>query len=491
MFRVLVFSLLFNSIYGLKILFYQVAFGHSHVFFSGRLADELIDRNHVVDQVFAMWTPDLKTNGTERFRRVYRIENSQSPYLQSVHMNDPFGPKADYLPIFQQSQRLFCTQLLSDSRLLNELQNEKYDIGLSTGYDNCGLALFHLIGIKSTAIYVPTPPAIGHLESHGIPSLPSFQTDVIFPIALGTKFTFFERFLNTIDYLKRTYRLHQMIKLETKLIQRLHPNLPSMDELLMNLAFVFVNVDPILDHPRVFSNKIKFIGGIHLSEKRNKDLQLPDEYRSLLDNSLPDGVVVFSLGSVVKMKSTPEHIRHSFFEALGELQNHTIIWKHEDPEIDNEIAQLYPNIHLKRLNSYMETARSGKPVVALPLIIDQQHNAGAAVEKGLGVMINKENITVDSIREAVGEVLKNPNYIETARLIARMLRSQPQNPNLDFVRNVEFAAEFPSWSKLMQLESGWQNFAVRHSLDVISVFLIFFLSILFLTLKYFRSYQSL
>ena len=58
-------------------------------------------------------------------------------------------------------------------------------------------------------------------------------------------------------------------------------------------------------------------------------------------------------------------------------------------------------------NSYSELAYAGKPMVALPLIIDQHYNAAAAVSKGIGRMLNKANITVEGVRSAVAEVLND------------------------------------------------------------------------------------
>lgn len=60
--------------------------------------------------------------------------------------------------------------------MLETLKNEKYDIGLSTAFDNCGLGLFHLIGINVTATYSATSVHAGAFEWQGISTPPSFIT---------------------------------------------------------------------------------------------------------------------------------------------------------------------------------------------------------------------------------------------------------------------------------------------------------------------------
>jgi UDP:flavonoid glycosyltransferase YjiC (YdhE family) len=74
--------------------------------------------------------------------------------------------------------------------------------------------------------------------------------------------------------------------------------------------------------------------------------------------------------------------------------------------LDNKNVVLFIT-HLG-LNSYIESAYSGVPMVALPLIIDQHFNAGAAVQKQLAVIIDKFEVTKETVKNAVLKVLGNP-----------------------------------------------------------------------------------
>ncbi|KAI6230250.1 Glucuronosyltransferase [Aphelenchoides fujianensis] len=249
--------------------------------------------------------------------------------------------------------------------------------------------LLHAIGVEATATYVATAPSMGYMEMHGIAAPPSYVTDLTFPVAYEAKLNLWQRTHNLMQYLVNIWRTYDFAVAESELFRRVHPSTPSLHELLMNLQFVFVNSRPLCYNPRVYSDKIKFVGGIHL--RMSKTEPLSGEYVELLANSRPGGVVLFSLGSVVQMLNTPVHVRRSFFHALGQFTNHTVLWKHEQPELDAELAALYPNIILKK-------------------------------------WIPQRELLKDPRVKAVSEVLNNPKYAENARRLAEMLNALPTIP---------------------------------------------------------------
>ena len=261
-------------------------------------------------------------------------------------------------------------------------------------------------------------------------------------MALGTRFTWYERVKNLVKYVHTYYKTNWMINEEAKIFHDVYPNMPDMHELVRKQSLLFINSHPLLDIPRQYSGKIQFIGGIHMTKRKVE--RLPAEYLQLFDeseklgskstsyfslsDSIPESIVLVSLGSVVKMSVTPLHVRHAFFNAFGSLQNYTFIWAHDNPELDSNISSKYPNIHLRKwlpqkqlladprvklflthmgLNSYIELAYTGVPVVALPLIIDQHFNTGIAVQKRLGVMLDKFGVTMESVKQAVLKVAEN------------------------------------------------------------------------------------
>jgi glucuronosyltransferase len=62
------------------------------------------------------------------------------------------------------------------------------------------------------------------------------------------------------------------------------------------------------------------------------------------------------------------------------------------------------------LLSTQEAINRGVPIVGIPVFGDQQLNVLWAASKGLGVLLDFNNITSESVSWALNEVLNNPRY---------------------------------------------------------------------------------
>lgn len=72
----------------------------------------------------------------------------------------------------------------------------------------------------------------------------------------------------------------------------------------------------------------------------------------------------------------------------------------------------HPNIKLfvtqGGLQSLQEAITNGVPIVGIPFFGDQYSNVFRSVKKGFAVRLNKDDITEESFKGAVLEVLNNP-----------------------------------------------------------------------------------
>ena len=163
-----------------KILVYQTAPGSSHVQFSGKLIDVLVDAGHTVDKLIIEWNPHVTSNGTTKATRIKRFSLSKpSPWLSMPHMAGPFDDKfyhmADDEPHFyRKTLSEFCDSILTDGAVLEWIKEGNYDAALSSAYDGCGFGLFYLAGIKSTFTYSATPLLDHWAMVLGIPNMASF-----------------------------------------------------------------------------------------------------------------------------------------------------------------------------------------------------------------------------------------------------------------------------------------------------------------------------
>lgn len=65
-------------------------------------------------------------------------------------------------------------------------------------------------------------------------------------------------------------------------------------------------------------------------------------------------------------------------------------------------------------NGLTEALYHAVPMVAIPLMADQPDGAARVAKKGLGVLLKKDEITVDSMLKSIMAVLKNERLVRIA-----------------------------------------------------------------------------
>ncbi|MBC2901984.1 macrolide family glycosyltransferase [Streptomyces cupreus] len=74
------------------------------------------------------------------------------------------------------------------------------------------------------------------------------------------------------------------------------------------------------------------------------------------------------------------------------------------------------------MGSVMESLSFGVPMVAIPQMSEQRANADRLAELGLGVMLHRTEVTVESLREAVVTVLGEPSYAQRVQAMREHIR---------------------------------------------------------------------
>jgi glucuronosyltransferase len=60
------------------------------------------------------------------------------------------------------------------------------------------------------------------------------------------------------------------------------------------------------------------------------------------------------------------------------------------------------------LNSFLETAFHGIPVLSIPLFVDQYHNSHCSQAKGLAIVLDKTKLTKEYVEENLKRLLEDP-----------------------------------------------------------------------------------
>lgn len=260
---------------------------------------------------------------------------------------------------------------------------------------------------------------------------------------------------------------------------------PSVTELTKHIQAIFINSHPLLELQRPYSHKIKQIGGITLKKKG----KLLPEFEKVLSSS-KKGVIIFSFGSIVKISEVPNPILEIFVEVFSSLTDYNIIWKFDEerPELFKNTKNIYPVKWLQQvellndkrvklfishtgLNSLLEAAYSGVPVLSIPLFLDQHYNAQVLERRGSSISLDKHKITIESLTSSILTVLNNSTFSENARILQKMLLNFPSKPEETFLSWLQYGTEFKHLEKHFFMESSNLNVFEYLCLDAVLVIL--------------------
>jgi len=477
---------------GLKILYFNPRFGKSHVTFSGKVADTLAEAGHDVVVYQPIINDKIKITGSshKNVRYYFKPKNESlnikadvESHQDMVWEQNGVGSLRNMVTEFYGIKHTYCRDIMNDEENLLKLKDENFDLGLSELFESCGFGVFHAIGLKKVIPVNAGPLFLGLSRMLGIPAAPSIQPNVFtqFP----SKMTFFQRVGNFISsILELQFGDVMIFNSAEDAIKEKYPEFNLMDK-LKNSAFIFVNTDEVLDYPAPITSKVIFMGGLG----KSKSKPLEKKYQDIF-NSTKKGVIYFSFGSAAQGSAMPEAYKRAFVEAFSEFPEINFIWKYEkDSEYllkgskniftydwlpQNDILdhkKLLGFISHGGMNSVMEAASKGVPLICIPIFADQPHNAKMLEEKGTGLIINKNEISKDNIVAAIKELINNPSFKQNALRISQMIEAKPMKSEERVVKYAEFAARFGD-SGVFTSEGIHLSFIQLYSIDVV-LFLLF------------------
>ncbi|GMT23557.1 hypothetical protein PFISCL1PPCAC_14854 [Pristionchus fissidentatus] len=307
-------------------------------------------------------------------------------------------------------------------------------------------------------------------------------------------FSFADRFRN---FVRNIYMMYNRVEIFRGMneVSRKHYGEDFIDtyELGKGMFYEMANSHPLLEEPRVTSNRIKYIGGIGFKPAKN----ITDQYHSIL-SSVHSGAIIISFGSQVSADAFPPHVVDSFINTAKNLPQFTFIWRYTKPLRDvpsnlhivdwlpqNDLLQspkVVAFVSHMGMNSFIESAFAGVPFLSIPLFADQVHNAYNAHRLGMGVILRKNEINRESMLSKTKEILFNETYLNRAREISSMLSIYPDDPSEIFVETVEFAAKASRLSEQFVLPGvnlqvwehlGYDIVIILYSLFLIAIYVSF------------------
>ncbi|XP_052498124.1 UDP-glucuronosyltransferase 2B17-like [Budorcas taxicolor] len=248
------------------------------------------------------------------------------------------------------------------------------------------------------------------------------------------------------------------------------------------------------EFPRPVLPNFEFVGGLHCKPAK----PLPKEMEEFVQSSGENGIVVFTLGSMIS-NITEEKV-NVIASALAQISQ-KVLWRYDGktPDTLGPNTRLYKWIPQNDLlghpktkafithggtNGIYEAIYHGIPMVGLPLFADQPDNIVRVKAKGAAVRVDLETMSARDLLSALKEVINNPSYKEKAMWLSTIQRDQPIKPLDRAIFWIEFVMRHKGAKHLRPAAHNLTWFQY-HSLDVIGFLLACVATVVFVITKCF------
>uniref|UniRef100_G1QFX5 glucuronosyltransferase n=2 Tax=Myotis lucifugus TaxID=59463 RepID=G1QFX5_MYOLU len=400
-----------------------------------------------------------------------------------------YMPKDTFWTYFSLMQDIFweyydciqtlCKDAVLNKKLMTKLQESKFDVVLADAIGPCGELLAELLKIPFVYSLRFSPGYNIEKYSGGLPFPPSYVPVVL--SELSDQMTFMERVKNMIymlyfDFWFQTYNRKKWDQFYSDVLGRpttLYETMEKAEVWLIRTYWDFEFPRPVLPH-------FDFVGGLHCKPAK----PLPKEMEEFVQSSGENGIVVFSLGSMVT--NMTEERANVIASALAQVPQ-KVIWRYDGKKPDT----LGPNTRLYKwipqndllghpktkafithggTNGIYEAIYHGIPMVGLPMFADQPDNIVHMKTKGAAISLDFNTISSTDLLNALKTVINDPSYKENTMKLSRIHHDQPMKPLDRTVFWIEFVMRHKGAKHLRPAAHDLTWFQY-HSLDVIGFLL--------------------
>ncbi|XP_072536223.1 UDP-glucuronosyltransferase 2A2-like isoform X2 [Salminus brasiliensis] len=368
-------------------------------------------------------------------------------------------------------------KMFENHTLMEELRATRYDVALIDPGTPAGVLVAHKLGLpvvfnvrwvtSGEGHFLVAPSPISYVPTSGC--------------AVSNQMTFGERVKNAFHYVLNMCidRFIVSPPYDVLMARYFGPD-ANFYHLLQNADLWLMRVDFIFEFPRPTMPNIVYIGGFQCKPAK----PLPAELQEFVDGSGEHGIIVMSLGTLVK--GLPIDITSEIAAAFAQLPQR-VIWRHLGERPNNLgnntlLVKWLPQNDLlghpkTRLfvahggtNGVYESIYHGVPMLGVPLLFDQFENFLRLEVRGAAKALDVSKLNRQTFLKAIQDVLHQPSYRDNMQRLSRLHRDKPMHPLDSAIYWIEFVMRHKGAVHL-RTESYKMPWYSYHSLDVLGFLL--------------------
>ncbi|XP_032190363.1 UDP-glucuronosyltransferase 2B31-like [Mustela erminea] len=477
---------------------------YSHWINIKTILDELVQRGHEVTVLTS--SASILVNPNESSAIKYEIfptsilkDDFKDFFNKMLNMWIYNLPRDTFWTYFSQMQEIvwkfsdclqkLCEDVVLNRNLITKLQESRFDVILADTVGPCGELLAELLRIPLVYSLRFSPGYATEKRIGGLPFPPSYVPIIL--SELSDQMTFMERVKNMIYVLYFDFWFQALNEKSWDLFYSQVLGRPTtLSELGRKAQIWLIRTYWDIEFPRPFLPNFEFVGGLHCKPAK----PLPKEMEEFVQSSGENGIVVFTLGSMIT--NLPEEKANVIASALAQIPQ-KVLWRFagKKPDKLGPNTRLYDWIpqndilgHPKTkafvthggTNGIYEAIHHGIPMVGIPLFADQPDNLAHMKAKGAAVSLDFHTLSSTDLLNALRMVINNPSYKENAMRLSRIHHDQPIKPLDRAVFWIEFVMRHKG-AKHLQPASHDLTWFQYHSLDVIGFLLACVAAAIFVT----------
>ena len=428
-----------------------------------KLGQELKARGHIYTQILPEFAKETYDDvDIKIFNSSVTKDDIEDLFLTHANIGDynkdmfaSFEMLIKFVPKHNRIREQYCADILTHQNLISQLK-ASVDLILCDASNDCCSILADIL--NKTRVDVSTAGFDGLYGAYifGYPEPLMYATlGISRSLPRANKFSFLNRLKGFLQHIcfslaDKNLRLESLWEKHGKA----HSKFKHAEDARKTHGIALIPDDFAIEPAFPLGANIKVIGPI-LPEPARKLPEYLDRFMN--ENKV---VVVVSFGTI--FSNYPRDLAQSIADELSQVSA-AVLWRYsgEIPKNLGEKIKIIPWLPKNEcsfndvlghsstkvfvthggLNSFHESIYHGVPMVIIPMIGEQQRQAGLAQYKEIGVVIKHQTITVNSkvLQNAVYEVLSNNVYKENVQKLSTMMKDRKMTPSEEGADWIEYA----------------------------------------------------